>query len=121
MFIFSEGRGGKCGCAWSEVTLGCCAEELSVSAVTDGLCQTLLWVAEGVVLLMVMDRHFPPKSGRQNVLLTCCLTTLSILLFPGRENISLDLEGVEKRRGEENSVHSPDKKKKKTVLERSVG
>lgn len=119
MFIFSESRGEKCGCAWSEVTLGCYTEELNVSAVTDGLCQTLLWVAEGVILLVV-DRHFPLKSGRRMVLLTCCLTTLSVLLFPGSENTSLDIEGVEKRRGEENSVLSPDKRKKKTVLERLV-
>lgn len=109
MFIFSERRGGKCGCAWSEVTLGCCTEELSVSAVTDGLCQTLLWVTESVILLMV-DRHFPLQPGRQMVLLTCYLTTLSIFLFPGSENMSLGLEGVEKRKGEENSVLSPNKK-----------
>lgn len=66
----------------------------------------------GVILLM-LDRGFPLKSGRQMVLLTCCLTALSILLFPDSENASLGLEGVEKMRGKENSLLSPDKKNKK--------
>lgn len=66
-------------------------------------------------------QRFCTKSGRQMVLLTCCLTALSILLFPDRENVSLGLEGVEKMRGKENSLLSPDKKKKKRLLERSVG
>lgn len=88
--------------------------------VTAGLGQTLMRAAEGVILLMV-DRHFPLKSERQMMLLTFCFTTLSILLFPGRENTSLGLEGVEKRRGEEDSVLSPDKKKMKRVWEGSVG
>lgn len=75
--------------------------------VTGGVCQTFLWVAGGVILLVV-DRLFPLRSGRQMVLLACCLTTLSIILLPGSEDTLLGLGGVAKRRGEESS----DKKKK---------